>query len=141
VAKTQLVIELADVQKASEAMLAEASKDARPLAFCIVNQAGELLFYTHMDNCPLLSQGVARQKAYTSARVRMPSGAFGDYVRSVNWSLSDFGQPQFIGVAGGLPIKDKEGNVIGAVGVSGRQATEDQEIAQIGVDTIVALLP
>lgn len=140
-AHTKLVLELADAQKAFAAMLEEASKDPRPVAFSIVNEAGEMLFYTHMDKCPLLSQGVAKQKAYTSARVRMPSGAFGDYVRGVNWALSDFNEPMFNGVAGGLPIKDKDGNVIGAVGVSGRQALEDQAIAQIGVDTITALLP
>jgi len=137
----KISLELSEAQKGLEAMLAEASKDPRPLAFAITDEFGDLLLYAHQTRCPILSQAMAKKKAYTSARMRSPTGGFGNYLKSVEWKATDFGDKDLTGIHGGLPIKDKEGNTIGAVGVSGRQWLEDEAVAQVGLDAITALLP
>ena len=133
-AHKKTVIELKEAQKALELMLAEASKEPhRPMAFAIADDQGELIVYARMDKCPLLSQMVARKKAYTSSRMRSDSGTLGDGVKKMGWQLVDFGDPNLIGIAGGVAIREADGAVIGAVGASGRMPQEDDALAKLGL--------
>jgi uncharacterized protein GlcG (DUF336 family) len=140
VAYSKIVIGLNEARKTLDTMLAEAQKDPRPLAFAICDEYGDLIVYAHMDRCPVLSQAVAKKKAYTAARMRASTGPWGEAVKKASWQVIDFGDADLIGIHGGLPIKDKDGNVIGGIGVSGRKALEDEAVAQIGLDALTALL-
>jgi uncharacterized protein GlcG (DUF336 family) len=134
------ILGLAEAQKAVELMVAEAMKAPdRPLSFAIADDHGDLVLFVRMDRCALLSQGVAKQKAYTSARIGAESGGFGKAISDRGWSVSDFGDANLLGIQGGVPIKDKDGVTIGGIGVSGRAASEDEEIAKIGLQAFAGL--
>ena len=53
------------------------------------------------------------------------------------WSLSYFGDPRYVGWAGGLLIV-MDGEVVGAVAVSGLSEDEDERIARLGVEAVMA---
>ncbi len=44
-----------------------------------------------------------------------------------------------LGIPGGVPIKDSNGVTIGGIGVSGRMASEDEDIAKIGLQAFAGL--
>ena len=122
--------------KAINAMLAEAKKNPqRPMAFCIVDQNCELVAFARMDRCRRLVEDAARRKAYTAARMGQTSRAWGDSVKNRNLGVADFGNPQLLGFPGGVPIL-VNGQVVGAVGTSGRAVEEDEAIATLGVKSI-----
>ncbi|MFT4432936.1 heme-binding protein [Caballeronia sp. 15715] len=52
--------------------------------------------------------------------------------------MSSYGDARYIGWAGGLPILI-DGMVAGAVAVSGLSEDDDERIAQLGVDAVIAL--
>ena len=72
---------------------------------------------------------MATRKAYTSARMGLDCGAYGDRLRESGSDIKDLGDPMYTGVGGGLCIR-VGGRVVGAIGVSGRSSEEDQELAR-----------
>src|SRR5215471_5707444 len=72
------VLSLDDARRAMERMLQEALKAPnRPVAIAICDDQGELVTFARMDKCAPLPLTVARKKAYTAARTRSDSKAFG----------------------------------------------------------------
>lgn len=134
---TTPVIGSDEAMRALTAMMEEANKEQeRPLAFAIVDQNGDLICYARMDRLWSLPQTVAVRKAYTAARMRASTKAWGEGLKSGGRALSDFGDPKLIAFQGGLPVIAKDGTCIGGIGVSGRLAEEDEAIAQIGLQII-----
>jgi uncharacterized protein GlcG (DUF336 family) len=101
----------------------------------IVDAGGNLKAFLRMDGAWLGSIDIAIKKAKTARYFDMNTGDIG--------ALSQPGGPLFgiehsngglITFPGGIPIKDSEGNVIGAIGVSGSSVENDHAVAQAGVD-------
>src|SRR5438105_8649646 len=85
----------------------------------------------------LRSRQSASPKAWTAARERKPTKDIGEKVRhpEKGHDIAYYGDPRFVGWGGGLPIW-KDGEVVGAVGVSGLSADEDAALAALGVELI-----
>jgi glc operon protein GlcG len=79
---------------------------------------------------------IARKKAYTAARTRSDTKAFADRLKGMGRSAVEFGDPNLIGVQGGVAIIAADGNPLGGIGVSGLAAEEDEAIAKVGLKTI-----
>jgi glc operon protein GlcG len=105
----------------------------------VVDNHGELLGFLRVGDVGLPSINIAMNKAYTSARDRGPSGNIGRAVRDPQngFDIRYFGDSRFIGWDGGMPIR-VDGRVIGGIGVSGLTGEEDLELAQLGIEAIVA---
>ena len=71
-------------------------------------------------------------QAFTAARERSESRALGDKSRAEDFPLTNFGELGYVGWGGGVPIA-VDGEVIGAVGVSGLPETDDMELARWAV--------
>jgi glc operon protein GlcG len=118
----------ADVEKAIAACNAEAQKNKWNVSIAVVDDGGYLLAFWRMDGAPPISAEVAIGKAHTSAMTKRPSKFFEDRVKE---------RPAFVGfpagilIQGGMPILHK-GECVGAIGVSGVQSFEDEQIAQAG---------
>ena len=64
-------------------------------------------------------------------KAAMKTAALGQFCQDSNTPLSAFVIPGMTTMPGGTPIYDKNGEIVGAVGVSGRSAAEDQEMADL----------
>jgi len=100
-------------------------------AVAVVDPHGELIGLLRTDGCPLASINNAVHKAFTAARERTDSSEIGERSRQEEFPMTNFGDLRYTGWGGGIPILE-DGEVIGAVGVSGLAEGVDIELAQIG---------
>jgi len=103
----------------------------------VVDAGANQVAFVRMDGAWLGSADIALKKAKTARYFDMPSGEIG--------KLSQPGEPLFniehsngglISFPGGIPLKDKNGTVIGAVGVSGSTVENDHAVAEAGTKAL-----
>jgi glc operon protein GlcG len=123
---------LADAHKMMAACKAEAEKNKWQVAIAILDDGGYLLHFDRMDGVGKISAEVAIGKARTAALSGRPSKFFEDRVKE-RPAFATF--PAGLLIQGGLPIKH-ENDTIGAIGVSGVQSHEDEQIAQAGITAL-----
>jgi uncharacterized protein GlcG (DUF336 family) len=134
--KSKAVLELADVQKILAAATATAVQHGWAVSIAIVDDGGHLLALQRLDGAAPLSAYISTEKARTSALGRRESGS---YEKMINEGRTSFlSVPQLHALLeGGAPIV-VDGQVIGAVGVSGVKSTEDLQVAKAGIDALGA---
>jgi glc operon protein GlcG len=127
----------ADAQRAIEAIQQELMRRGKAAVIAVTDTHGELIALLRLDGAPLPSILNARNKAWTAARERKPSKEIGQAARDPKdgFDIAYFGDPRYIGWGGGLPVW-VNGEVVGAVGVSGLPEAEDVELAQVGAAAI-----
>ena len=131
--RTALTLEGAKV--VAEAAATEARQNDWNVVIVVVDANGDLLHLQRMDRAHLGSLQLAQEKAQTAARYRRPSKDFADWLHEGGQAA--LALPGAIPSEGGLPIiVDRE--VIGAVGVNGVRAAYDTQIAQAGIDALLA---
>lgn len=123
----------ADAKKMMAACLAEAQKNKWNVTVAIVDDAGYPLLVERMDGCGPISAEVAVGKARTSAVTRRPTKFWEDRVKERAGFLT-FPTPGVM-FQGGLPLMHQN-ECVGAIGVSGVQSHEDEQIAQAGVGAL-----
>ena len=132
--KTKYVLELADVKKIAAAAEAEALANGWAVTIAIADDGGYPLWIQRLDGAAATSASIAPAKARTAAIARRESKAFEDIIN--NGRTAFLTAPGMDGLLeGGVPIV-KDGQVIGAVGVSGVKSTEDAQIAKAGIAAI-----
>jgi uncharacterized protein GlcG (DUF336 family) len=122
----------ADVQKIMAGCKAEADKNNWKVSIAIVDDGGHLVHFDRMDGAPPISAKVSVGKALTSANTKRPSKFFEDRVKE-RPAFASF--PAGILIQGGLPIMHQN-ECVGAIGVSGVQSHEDEQIAQAGLNAL-----
>jgi uncharacterized protein GlcG (DUF336 family) len=130
--RTKQCLTSSDVKKILAACEAEATKNKWSVAISIVDEAGFLLGFQRMDGAAAISSEVSMGKARTSAMTKRPSKFFEDRVKE-RPAFASF--PAGILIQGGVPLV-YQGECVGAVGVSGVQSHEDEQIAQTGADAL-----
>ncbi len=101
----------------------------------VVDPHGELIALLRTDGCSLPPINNAINKAFTAAREQKPTADIGKSSREDNWPMTNFGDSRYIGWGGGIPIFH-DGQIIGAVGVSGLPEAEDIEIAKLAASVL-----
>ena len=87
-----------------------------------------------MDEAPLLSETIAKNKAYTAASFGLPTHEWYTMIKDDPSLLHGIVHTDRLVVfGGGLPIKS-EGYLIGGIGVSGGTVEEDIQCAQAALD-------
>jgi uncharacterized protein GlcG (DUF336 family) len=129
---------MADItMKQTQAVIAAALKKAQEIGakmnIAVVDAGANLKAFVRMDEAWLGSVDVAIKKAKTARFFDMPTGEIG--------KLSQPGGPLYniehsngglISFPGGVPLKNKQGEVVGAVGVSGGTVENDHAVASAG---------
>ncbi len=129
--KTKSFLELADVKLVAAAAEAEALKNNWAVTIAITDDGGNLLWLQRLDGAPALSSHIAPAKAHTAALGRRESKVYEDIVNGGRTAFLSV--PHLAGLLeGGVPIV-KDGEVIGAIGVSGVKSSEDAQIAKAGI--------
>ena len=129
--KTKHTLELADLKAIAAAAEAEALRNQWAVTIAIVDDGGHLLWLQRLDGAPPISAHIAPAKANTAALGRRDSKVYEDVINGGRYSF--LSAPEIKGMLeGGVPIL-KDGQVIGAVGVSGVKSSEDVQIARAGI--------
>lgn len=136
--KPELTLDLATL------VLAAAVEQARSLGIesdiAVVDAGAHLKGFVRMDGALLGSIDIAIKKARTASLFEMETGSLGE--------LSQPGGPLFniehsngglITFSGGVPIKSHDGEIIGAIGVSGSTVENDRLVALAGATLSVPL--
>ncbi|MDB5944458.1 MAG: glcG [Ramlibacter sp.] len=132
--KTKSFLELADVKAIAAAAEAEALKNKWAVSIAVVDDGGHLLWLQRLDGAAPISAQIAPGKANTAALGRRESKVYEDIINGGRTSFLSAPHLKAM-LEGGVPIV-KDGNVIGAVGVSGVKSTEDAQIARAGIAAI-----
>ena len=129
--KTKSFLELADVKAIAAAAEEEALKNGWAVTIAIVDDGGHLLWLQRLDGAAPISAHIAPAKANTAAVGRRESKVYEDMINGGRMSF--LSAPDLKGLLeGGVPIL-KDGQLLGAVGISGVKSNEDAQIARAGI--------
>ena len=132
--KTKAVLDQSDIKSIAAAAEAEALQNNWAVTIAIVDDGGHLLHLNRLDGAAPLSSHIAPAKANTAAMGRRDSKSYEDVINGGRTSF--LSAPYVHGMLeGGVPIM-KDGQCIGAVGVSGVKSSEDAQIARAGIAAI-----
>ena len=123
-------VTLKDAQILISAGKAEASKNKWAVAIAVVDISGAIVAMERMDDTLLASAQVAVDKARTANGLKRPTKALQDAVTKGFTPI--LGLTGVTPVDGGLPIV-LGGKIVGAIGVSGAEASEDGIVAAAGL--------
>ena len=131
--KTRPLLTLEDCEKIGAAAFAEARKNNWIVAVAILDDGGHLLHFARMDGATPANAAIAGEKGRTAALSRRTSGNWEQRIKDGRVSMLKM--PGILPVQGGAPIM-VEGHCLGAVGVSGVQSHEDEQIAVAGIKAV-----
>lgn len=128
--------------KTAEKLVTAAAKKAKDmdLAMCIAvtDEAGLMKAFRRMDGAPQLSIDIATNKAYTAAAFGMATHAWHDFIKNDPPLLHGIVHTdRLITFGGGYPVIE-DGELIGAIGLSGGHYSQDMECARAALDSIGA---
>jgi len=135
--RTLHTIDYSDAKRAVDLIIEKASQLQKPAVVAVADSHGDLICLARMDGAPVSSIRVATNKAWTAARERKPTKEIGDKVKhpEKGHDIAYYGDPNYVGWGGGIPVW-KNGEVVGAVAVSGLSSAEDIALATLGVELI-----
>lgn len=128
------MLKLADARRIIDAAEKKAIEIGQPMNIAVVDEGANLISHIRMDGAWIGSIDISINKAFTSRAFNISTK-----------ELAENSQPgdQFFGIhasnqdrvmifAGGIPLKNSNGVVIGAIGVSGGAGVQDQAVAEAG---------
>jgi uncharacterized protein GlcG (DUF336 family) len=130
--KSRPSLTLDDCRNISAAAEAEARKNSWNVCIAILDDGGHLLHLVRMDGATPANARIAQEKGRTAAETRRSTATWQERVGKRPELLR---MPEVTPVQGGLPIL-AEGVCVGAVGVSGVQSHEDEQIAAAGIKAL-----
>ena len=120
-----------------DAAEAKASALGLAISVTVVDESGVLKAYARMDGAALVAEGASRKKALTAVGFGIPTGeAWHSFIKDD--PILMHGAPQldhFILLGGGLPIR-VEGQLVGAIGVSGGHYHQDEACARAALEAV-----
>lgn len=128
--RTKAILGLSEATSILAAARAEAQKQGWAVTIAVVDDGGHLLALERLDGCAPIGAYIATEKARTSALGRRDSGAYEEMVNGGRHAF--LSAPLLTSLEGGVPIS-RDGQVIGAVGVSGVKPAQDAQVARAGV--------
>ncbi|HEY2213801.1 MAG TPA: heme-binding protein [Acidimicrobiales bacterium] len=133
--KTSISVSLAT--RLIEGAAKKAETLGKAFAIAIVDESGQLKAFHRMDGAPLIATQIAQDKAYTAVGFGMPSHGWHDFIKDDGPLAlgAPAGIDRLVIFGGGFPI-EVDGNMVGAIGVSGGHYSEDMEVAEAGLAAV-----
>ena len=125
-------------REAAQALIAAASGAACDIGIrvtiAVTDAGGHLAALARDDGAPFLSVNVAIDKAWTAASFGLATHVWADVI--ANPQVAQLAhQPRLVAVGGGVPIV-ADGRVVGGIGISGGNAAQDRQAAEIALKTL-----
>jgi glc operon protein GlcG len=128
--KTKPVLTLEDAKKMATAAEEEARRNQWKVVIAVCDDGGHLLLLHRIDGVAPISSSIAPAKARAAAMGKRETKVYEDMI---NQGRTSFLSAPIEGMLeGGVPIV-AEGEVVGAIGVSGVKSNEDAQIAKAGL--------
>ena len=131
------VISLAEASAIVDAAIAAGRKAGlNPLTVAVLDAGGHMVAVKREDRSGILRVEVATGKAYAALGMGVPTRLLRDRLADrPNFvsGLSAASDGRFVAVPGGVLIHDKDGAILGAVGISGDASDKDEYCAIEGV--------
>lgn len=130
---TKKSISAESARKVIEGAEAKARAMGAPMVIAVVDESGILKAFSRMDGAPLLSVEIATDKAYSAVAFGIATHEWFNFIKDDPPLLHGITKtPRLIVFGGGYPLR-ADGELIGAVGVSGGHYAQDMQVAEAGV--------
>ncbi|AWY39629.1 hypothetical protein DKY63_06815 [Pseudomonas putida] len=131
--KSKAILSQTEVQRILTAARTEAQNNQWPVTIVVVDDGGHPLALERLDGAAPISAYIATEKARTSALGRKESKGYEEMVNAGRTAFVT--APLLTSLEGGVPVI-VDGQVIGAVGVSGVKAEQDAQVAKAGAQSL-----
>jgi uncharacterized protein GlcG (DUF336 family) len=129
---TKNILSLEDAKRVAAAAEAEAKRNGWNVVIAVVDDGGHLM-YLQREKVQLGSIEVAITKAKVALMFRRPTRFWEETVASGRQGY--LSMPGMLPIEGGVPLIH-DGEIVGAIGISGVKSNEDGQIAQAGADAL-----
>jgi uncharacterized protein GlcG (DUF336 family) len=128
---TTNTLALRGARVAVDAAIAHAEQLGVAVCVVVADRGGDMLAFARMDGAPILSTGIAQDKAYTVAAFNgIPTHEWWPLIESEPALRNGIVHtPRLVVFGGGVALRP-DGQLVGAIGVSGGTAGQDREIAE-----------
>ncbi|MFV9682148.1 heme-binding protein [Pseudomonas sp. NY15367] len=127
---SKAVLSQIEVAQILQAARNEAQQQGWAVAIAVVDDGGHPLALERLDGCAPIGAYIATEKARSAAIGRRETKGYEDMVNGGRTAF--ISAPLITSLEGGVPIV-VEGQVVGAVGVSGVKAEQDAQVAKAGI--------
>jgi glc operon protein GlcG len=131
--QSKSVLTVAETTRILEAARAEAEKNQWAVTIAVVDDGGHPLAMLRLDGCAPIGAYIAPEKARTAALGRRESKQYEDMINGGRTAF--LSAPLVATLEGGVPVV-VEGQVVGAVGVSGVRPDQDSQVARIAANSL-----
>ena len=134
---TKKVLSLDAAKQIATAAEQHARENKWNVCIAIVDDGGHLVYFQRMDGTQTGSVLVSQRKAQTAIGFKRPSKTFEEGIAGGRNAL--LALPGATPLEGGLPLV-VDGEMIGAIGVSGVTSQQDGQIAQAGAESLGSIV-
>lgn len=127
------MLTLADARRIIAAAEKKAKKIGQPMNIAVADAGGNLIAHVRMDGAWIGSIDISIKKAYTSRAFDIATKDLAEHAQSGNqfFGIHASNNGRIMIFAGGIPLK-QNGEVVGAIGVSGGSGEQDHAVAEAG---------
>lgn len=128
-------LDIADARTVIACARARAEAIGVPMCIAVTDESGQLIAFERMDGGKVTSIAIAIDKAFTAAAARKATHEYGAASQpgAPAYGIASALGGRLMVVAGGLPIF-VDGEVVGGIGVSSGAPSQDQDVAQAGIN-------
>ena len=128
------MITLEDARRVIAAAEKKAIEIGQPMNIAVADAGGNLVAHVRMDGAWLGSIDISIKKAFTSRAFDITTKDLATHSQSGGqfFGIHASNDGRIMIFAGGIPLKNKEGKVVGAIGVSGGSGEQDHAVAEAG---------
>jgi len=132
-----MTLTLADARTIITAAEAKASGIGQPLNIAVVDAGGNLISHVRMDGAWLGGIDISINKAFTARAFDIQTKELGENSQPNQqfYGIAASNHGRIMIFAGGIPLT-RDGEVVGAVGVSGGSGEQDQAVAEAGAKAL-----
>lgn len=128
--QSKAVLSQIEVSQILQAARSEAQQQGWAVAIAVVDDGGHPLALERLDGCAPIGAYIATEKARSAAIGRRETKGYEDMVNGGRTAFVS--APLITSLEGGVPVL-VDGQVVGAVGVSGVKAEQDAQVAKAGI--------
>jgi uncharacterized protein GlcG (DUF336 family) len=127
------MITLEDARRIIAAAETKAQEIGQPMNIAVADAGGNLVAHIRMDNAWIGSVDISIKKAWTSRAFDITTKDLAENSQSGDqfFGIHASNDGRVMIFAGGIPLK-KDGQIVGAIGVSGGSGDQDHAVAEAG---------
>jgi uncharacterized protein GlcG (DUF336 family) len=126
-------VNLADARRIIAAAEKKAAEIGQPMNIAVADEGGNIVSHVRMDGAWIGSIDISQKKAFTSRAFDIATKDLAEHSQSGKqfFGIHASNNGKIMIFAGGIPLQ-RDGKVVGAIGVSGGSGDQDHAVAEAG---------